>query len=376
MRRRLCPEGEYPAPLLAVAGHNLPGAHRAFPVRPLDEGAWTALLDTAVHHRVTGLLNVAACDGALPTTDAQRREARTTHRGMQLQVLGLEHQLPAVVDVLGDDGVDTRILKGSAVARLDYADPAIRSFVDLDILVRGADVDRSVALLADAGFRRTLAEPRPGFDRRFDKGVTLIAPAGFELDLHRTFVLGPWGAAMDADELWDDGEPVPVGGRTFRALSRSYRFLHACYHAALGNWPLRLASLRDVAEQLRSGLDEREVLEVATRWGARALVAAAVADSRRLLGTAADDGLTAWALRHRPSRRDVAWLALHTRTDKTFAAQALATLPVLGWPDRAAYLRALLRPAAAYMGDRHRSTRARLVYGLREIRHGTRRPHR
>ena len=376
MRRRLCPEDEYPAPLLAVAGHRLPGARRVFPSRPLDDGAWSALLDAAVHHRVTGLLNAATGDGALPSTEGQRRGALAAHRAMQLRVLGLEHQLAAVVDVLGDGGVDTRILKGSAVARLDYADPAIRSFVDLDILVRGADVDRSVALLADAGFRRTLAEPRPGFDRRFDKGMTLMAPAGFELDLHRTFVLGPWGAVMDPDQLWDGGEPVTVGGRTFRALSRSYRFLHACYHAALGNWPLRLGSLRDVAEQLRSGQDEREVLQIASSWGVRTLVAAAVVDSRRLLGTEADDWLTAWGTRHVPSRRDEAWLALHTRTDKTFAAQALATIPVLRWRDRAAYLGSLLRPSAAYTGDRHRSARARFAYALHEIHRGMRRPHR
>jgi hypothetical protein len=282
--------------------------------------------------------------------------------------------LAIVVDALSGGGVDTRVLKGSAVARLDYADPAIRSYIDLDVLVRAADVDRSVTLLSAAGFWRTLAEPRPGFDRRFDKGMTLIGPTGFELDLHRTFVLGPWGAVMDLDQLWDDGEPFAVGGRTFRALSRPYRFLHACYHAALGNWPLRLASLRDVAEQLRGGQDDRAVLEIASAWGVGALVAAAIVDSRRLLGTDADDALTLWARRHRPSRRDVAWLSLHTRSDKTFAAQALATLPVLGWRDRLSYLRALLLPVTAYTGERHRSAGARLMYAVREIRHGTRRP--
>jgi hypothetical protein len=377
--RRLCGEDEYPAPLLAVAGHRLPGARRAFPVRPLDDDRWASLLNAAAEQRVTGLLNAAAVDGVLPVTDAQQREALDAHRRRRLRVLALEHQLATVVDVLGDGGdggVDTRVLKGSAVARLDYADPAIRSYIDIDILVRAADVDRAVALLTAAGFRRTLAEPRPGFDRRFDKGMTLIAPSGYELDLHRTFVLGPWGAVMNPDQLWDDGESVIVGGRAFWALSRPYRFLHACYHAALGNWPLRLASLRDVAEQLRRGQDDRAVLEIASAWGVGAIVAAAIDDSRRLLGTDADDALTVWARQHRSSRRDVAWLALYTRSDKTFAAQALATLPVLSWHDRVSYLRALLLPSAAYTADRHRSARARLMYALREIRTGRRLPRR
>jgi hypothetical protein len=371
--RRLCAEGEYPLPLLAVAGYGLPGALRTFPAEPLDDAAWSALLDAAVDHRVTGLLKVATEDGALPATDDQRRAAHMAHRHAQLWVLGLEHALAGVVDVLDGGGVDTRVLKGSAFARLDYADPAVRSYVDLDVLVRATQVDRAVALLSEAGFRRTLAEPRPGFDRRFDKGVTFVAQKGFELDLHRTFVLGPWGALVDPDRLWDDGEPYVVGGRGVRALGRSRRFLHACYHAAIGNWPLRLASLRDVAEQLRAGRDEREVLEIASAWGVRSLVAAAIVDSRRLLGTPGDDELTAWAHRHRPGRRDLAWLALHTRAEKTFAAQAMATLSVLAWPDRIGYVRALLRPSPAYTAGRHRSARERMAYALRQVRHGTRR---
>ena len=373
MRRRLCAEDEYPPGLLAVAGYGLSGALRPFPMEPLGDEAWSALLDAAADHRVTGLLKVATADGAMPATEAQRRAAHAAHRHAQLWVLGLEHALAGVVEVLEGGGVETRVLKGSAFARLDYADPAVRSYVDLDLLVRAAQVDRAVALLGEAGFRRTLAEPRPGFDRRFDKGVTFVAPTGFELDLHRTFVLGPWGALVDPDRLWDDGEPFVVGGRSVRALGRSRRFLHACYHAAIGNWPLRLASLRDVAEHLRAGQDAREILEMASAWGVQSLVAAAIADSRRLLGTSGDDALTAWAHRHRPTPRDVAWLALHTRTEKTFAAQALATLSVLAWSDRIGYVRALLRPSAAYTAGRHRSARERLAYALRQIRHGTRR---
>lgn len=36
--------------------------------------------------------------------------------------------------------------------------------------------------------------------------------------------------------------------------------MHACYHAALGDWPLRLASLRDMAEMLRAADQDGKVL--------------------------------------------------------------------------------------------------------------------
>lgn len=375
--RRRCGEDNYPTSLLAVAGYGLPEASRAFPSKPLDDSSWTSVLSGAHTHRLTGSLHAAVAGGALPATGVQAQQARAAHRSAMVRVLSLERELIAVVDLLAASAVETRVLKGSAVAHLDYRQPALRSFVDLDILVRPADIDRAVHVLVAAGFVRTLAEPRPGFDRRFDKGTTLASPAGYVLDLHRTFVLGPWGVAVDLDALWDDGQEFTVGGRSVRALSGPNRFMHACYHAALGDWPLRLASLRDVAEMLRdvdqggAGQDGESLIRLAADWGVEAVMASAIADTRRLLGIATADELSSWAERYVPSRREAARLALHTHSDKTFAAQALATLRVIPrFRDKAAYVRALVLPDQQYTTGRHPSALARFRFGIQEARRG------
>lgn len=372
MERRLCGEEDYQVPLLAIAAYGLPGANRRFPDAPLSDGSWDRMLRAAYDHRLSGML-LAAVDGhAMPATEKQAQQARGLHRANAIRALGLERELIAVVDLLADAAIETRVLKGGAIARLDYTQPALRSYIDLDILVRPADIDAAVHVLSRAGFGRILAEPRPGFDRRFDKGMTLVGPAGYELDLHRTFVLGPWGVLVDLDRLWDAGQEFRVGGHRLRALSRANRFMHACYHAALGNWPLRLGSLRDVAEML-GGLDSdaASIRRLAAQWGADAVVAAAVSDSRRLLGIAPAGELSRWADHYTPGRRERGWLALHTRPDKTFAAQAVATLRVLPtWRDKAAYVRALLLPDAEYTAGRHASPLARFRYAVREMRRG------
>jgi hypothetical protein len=369
----MCETTSYPPPLLAVAGYALPGATRTFPTEPLDDDTWAAVVAAARANRLIGLVGTAVAAGAFPATAAQQKEARAGYRRQVLRVLALERELLAVRDLLGEVDVPTRVLKGTAVARLDYADPAVRSFMDLDVLVRAQDIDRAVDTLTAAGFRRTLAEPRPGFDRRFDKGMTLIPPAGYELDLHRTLVLGPWGVIIDPDALWDEGQEFAVGGVSLRALSRPHRFLHACYHAALGDWPLRLGSLRDVAEMLRGWDDAAAVIRpVAARWGVEAVVAAAVSDTYRLLGLGTGNDLVHWADCFEPTRRHEEWLRLHTRTDKTFSAQALATLRVLPrWRDKAAYVRALAFPDTRYTAGRHNSALTRFGYGIREARRGS-----
>ena len=363
MARRLCDESAYPAPLLAVAGFS-----GVFPTSPLSPSDWSELLSAAEDHRVLGLLRSTVDAGRLPVTGDQRTEVRAAHRRVLLRVLSLEQNLVAVTALLADAGVETRVLKGSAYAHLDYPDPALRSFIDLDLLFRPADISRAVSVLSSAGFERTLAEPRPGFDRRFDKGTTLRGP-NFEIDLHRTFVLGPWGLRVQLDELWASASSFTIGGHELTALSTPHRFLHACYHAALGDWPLRLGSLRDVAELHPA--DEPAMLALAHRWGVQAVVAAAVADSMRLLGIPVAGELREWAAAYVPTRREEHWLGLHTQENKTFAAQAIATLPELpSLRDKAAYLRALMLPDERYTAGRHTSALSRFRFGVREALRG------
>lgn len=372
MVRKHCSENNYPHPLLAVAGFGLPGATRAFPHAPLCDELWASVMSSARTHRVTGLLHAAIDAGAFPSTEAQAHQVRAAHTSVMVWVLSLERELLPVIDLLAEASIETRVLKGTAVAHLDYPALELRSFIDLDLLIRAEDFDRAVRVLVAAGFVRRLPEPRPGFDSRFDKGTTLEGPAGYELDLHRTFVLGPWGLLVDLDDLWGDGQEVVVAGRALCALSRAHRFLHACYHAALGDWPLRLGSLRDVAEMLRGAEHfATEFRELAARWQVEAVVAAAVADTWRLLGLATTGELSSWAQHHVPSRQDQARLALHTQADKTFTAQALATLHAMPrLRDKMAYARALVLPDASYVAGRHPSALARFRYGLREARRG------
>jgi hypothetical protein len=371
--RRVCPPEAYPAPLLGVAGHGLPVAGRPLPAGPLDAEEWAAVLGGAGTHRLVGLLARVVADGAFPVTPAQRAELRATAAHSAVRSLRLERALPGVLGVLEGAGVQPRLLKGAAVARLDYPDPSLRPFGDLDLLVRSADFDTAVTALVDAGFTRPLPEPRPGFDRRFNKGSTLWGPGGVELDLHRTFVFGPWGLRIRLDDLWEDaGDPLVVGGHPVRALSARNRTLHACYHAALGDWPLRLISLRDVAALVLAHPDEAAaVLDRAERWEGGAVVAAAVADAWRLLGIEGTTELVDRARDHRPDRREVRWLALHTSEDETPTAQALhGVRAVEGARARLAYLRAMLLPDPAYFAGRHRSPLARLRHGLVEARRG------
>jgi hypothetical protein len=285
-------------------------------------------------------------------------------------VLMLEHALLEVVDLFEDNGVSYRVLKGSAVAHLDYADPSLRSFGDIDLLVPSGHFDVAAALLADSGHHRRFPEPRPGFDRQFGKGTSFIDRTFTEIDLHRTFVLGPYGLSLDLDELWSAPPATfSLAGRRVQALRAEHRFLNACYHAVLGNTPPRLVPLRDVAELMLAGkVDIDEVRRLAERWRAKAVVAAAVRSAWDTLALADATALSFWAYRYEPEPWEARALSVYQRPETGYAARSMASIRVIrGAGRKAAYLRALTFPRRDYVQGRHRGFAQRWWRGARDV---------
>lgn len=350
-----------PAALVAmVAAHGLPGA-RIAASDALEPVAWRALYDLATHDRLAPLLAAAVVDGALPTTPAQREQAVAGHEQSMRLCLQLERALLESAATLAAAGIPFRVLKGSAVAHLDYRDPADRAFGDVDLLVEGTAYDDALAALHAEGSRRRYREVRPGFDRRWGKGACLVRPDGAQLDVHRTFVAGPFGLTVDLAELFAGAATLTVGGRDLQALDREGRFLHACFHAALGDQVPRLVALRDVAQLvLATDLDVEAALERARRWRADAVVARAVrlAWSRLEL---APVPLSEWAAAHRPDRFQARALRAYTSPSRSYATQVVAgvaAVPTVS--EKLAYMRALLLAEPAHLARRDRSYARRL----------------
>lgn len=325
-----------------LAGYGLPGAV-PLPDDPPDGATWRAVLDLATAERTIPLLATAIADGALRVSERQAAQARARHeQAMRLCVL-LERALLDTTAGLERAGVRFRVLKGPAVAHLDYPNPALRAFGDVDLLVAAADYDRAIDHLQASGARRRYTEVRPGFDRRWGKGACLVAADGTELDIHRTFVAGPFGLTVDLDELFAHTEPVTIGGRTIPALDRTGRFLHACFHASLGDRSARLVALRDVAQLiLNSDLDCDEVLARAVHWRADAVVARAVRLTWSRLRLAPVPW-SQWAVAQRADRFQSRALRAYTAPSRSYATQVVAGVAAIpSLSEKVAYVRSLL----------------------------------
>ena len=328
--------------LLAIAARGLPGA-TGIPATRLDDDEAAALLDRARSERIVGLLDDAVAAGAPEVqADAARRIGLAAVEVASGRLLVERHTL-SVHDLLVGMGIADRFLKGTTAAHRFGGDPSLRSFADVDVLVRGADVEATVTALLGAGHRRLQADWKPGFAATYGKSVTLRSEDGIEVDVHRTFASGPFGLAGDIATVWEHTHAtVVVGGVDLPCLDPATAFVHACVHAVTGQRPT-LASLREVARILPNAGDaDIEVVERELRVAACTTAAVRLAVERLALGP--DERRDRLASRS-ISRLHQAWLGQYRQGAHRFRRVALiGVTAVPTMRGKLAYAWALARP--------------------------------
>jgi len=164
----------------------------------------------------------------------------------QMHCLSVEQQLVRVVESLTGAGFDHRVLKGVAVAHLDYKDPSWREFGDADVLLQDDQYDAALNhLLEDEELR--LRRHRGDVETAFQevKGSPLVSENQLIVDLHRRLHIGAFGARAP-HELFECAEHFGLAGTTLSAPRKAARFVHAAAHLALGRWTRR-GTLADFA---------------------------------------------------------------------------------------------------------------------------------
>lgn len=367
-------------PELAVLAHGLGGTDVPPPGHLNAEGRWPALLSGVARERAWGLLLRAISDGAIECDADQWRQAQDLAQRAAMRDLRTEARMVSTYELLRAASIECRVLKGASTAARLYAQPELRSYIDVDVLVPGQSFSHAVALLEAAGGERRYPEARPGFDRRFSKGTSFSMPDGISVDLHRTYVYGPYGFTLDLEGILSRQGSVSVGGREIRCLELQDAAVHALVHAAIGDWPPRLVSLRDCATFLQlPDLDHGELLRRIHESKVGLPAARSIAMSAATYGLS-ELPLLGWARSYAPQRWER--LAFAAYADHgNYRRAALAAAPfVPGARSKAAYLWALLVPSRSYLATRGGSYPRWALHALADLprRHGDLRgqPHR
>jgi hypothetical protein len=350
----------------AITAYGLPAA--VFPAEaPLEKTAWGRLMQEVTAGRIEGLLAAAVAGGALAVDAEQYQEVRQAARGRARVDLELERELIATAGVLDRAGASYRVLKGLAWAHTVYPDPSWRGSGDVDLLIANDDWYRAIRALEATGAHRLLPEIRPGFDRRFGKDATLRSERGWEIDLHRLLVAGPFGLWVNQAELLARAAQMTIAAVVLPVLDTEAAFLHACYNLVLADDPPRLIAARDVCEMALAGrADPAGVADLAERWGAIPVVVQALTRAEAMLGVGLWDRPVAGPFLStgvRPGARVL--MAASRGRGRGYSSKAAAAIALPGGRERVAYLRCLIRPQRAYLEARGLSTIGHLRRGIR-----------
>jgi hypothetical protein len=260
---------------------------------------WPTVLELARRHRLVPLLYThlnAVADDMLP--DAARAELRDEFTANAAKNLALALELLAVADLLGYHGLRALPYKGPTLAQCIYGSLAARQMKDLDLLLRPADVDRAVSLLATREYvpitRVLPAARRLGLEYQ----CVLTRPSDATIiELHWSVVPRAMAPPVALEDLWPNRLHTAILGRTLPSPSHEDMLVVLCIHGSKHRWA-RLEWICGVAELVRSKpLDWIRVMARAEEWHAARMLRAGLRLAGDLLGAPVPEAILASARR-------------------------------------------------------------------------------
>ena len=209
--------------------------------------------------------------------------------------LFLTAELLRLLESFSQQGISLLPYKGPTLAQSLYGDIALRSFSDLDLLVRIDDVQRATDALQTLGYS---ADP-PVSPVRRSAHLALASEQMFRRTAGAALVELQWRVApayfsvdFDLDWFWRTAVHVSLGERPVPALASEALLLVLSVHGAKHYWE-SLVWIADIAQLLRKypDWDWDSVLSTARSLGIERLLFLALALAEKVLAVSPPDAV-------------------------------------------------------------------------------------
>lgn len=263
--------------LLACARSRMDEPHAQI-VRELTRAVdWDALYALGRRHSLFPLLYrqlAAVVPRDVPPPALER--LKSLYQGNAARNLFLLGELDHVIRAMAEDGVTAVPYKGPALAILGYGDLSLRRFVDLDVIVRKDDVERSIATLQRLGYEAdpVVSRTQQAFLIRTQHDLAFKRDSGrLIVELHWEVAPQLFAAELTAEQLWRRASPASIRGSEMLMLAPEDVLLSLCVHGAKHLWE-RLAWVCDIAEWIAAHpeLQWPELLAHAGRCGQKRML--------------------------------------------------------------------------------------------------------
>jgi hypothetical protein len=240
----------------------------------LRSADWARLLALAEDHGVDGQLAVCLREFKGDLVPPEIREAVVDRQRAQIFfTLRLTAELFGILDRFASVGIGALVVKGPVLAVQAYGDPAMRSYGDLDLLVRQRDIRRATELMSAAGY--VPAVPLSAIDAGKIPGQYLFSKPNSNLivELHNDRTLRYFPRRLPLEEFFARQIRVRVDAHDAPAPSVEDELVLICIHGAKHFWE-RLMWIADVAALVsrQTGIDWERVADSARAVGAERML--------------------------------------------------------------------------------------------------------
>jgi hypothetical protein len=204
-------------------------------------------LRLAEEHGVPGQL--ASClnnEVAVAAPPEIKQSLLERRRAQNLLTLRLTAELFRLLELFGEQGISALVVKGPVLAAQGYAGPSVRTYGDLDLLVRQQDIRRATEVMIASGYQT--AVPLSAIDAGKIPGQYLFSNLDSKLlvELHNDLTLRYFPRPLPIEDFFARQIRVPIDAREVPAPCVEDELVLICIHGAKHFWE-RLSWIADVA---------------------------------------------------------------------------------------------------------------------------------
>ena len=208
---------------------------------------WPRLLLLAREHGVLGQLSTCMSDRDGFAISSEIKQALAEHRRTQnFLTLRLTGELFRLLELFNQNEIRALVVKGPVLAVEAYADPGLRSYGDLDLLVRQRDIHRATELLIASGYQAAIS--LDAIRRGKIPGQYLFCKRDAKLlvELHNDLTLRYFPRPLPIEDFFARQVRVRLDAHEVPAPSLEDHLVLICVHGAKHFWE-RLSWIADVA---------------------------------------------------------------------------------------------------------------------------------
>jgi hypothetical protein len=201
-------------------------------------------------------------------------QLRLLYRESCVQAINQSVRLQEILVALSRKGVSPIVMKGAALGALIYQTAGLRPMLDIDLLVRSADVDAAANVLAELGYVSDESyQSAEWYKNHHHHLAPFIKPdQSVVVELHRQMVSPRANVSIPIEEFWERAREAQIASVPALVLAPEDLLLGICIHIAISQrFEKALRDLADIAEVIRayrSEIDWDQLVYNAIKWGA------------------------------------------------------------------------------------------------------------